>query len=48
MLKAGKNDLLELIRNGEPMTFAQQLNLTVQLSIPAIMAQLSSILMQFI
>lgn len=48
MLKAGKNDLLKLIRNGEPMTFAQQLNLTVQLSIPAIMAQLSSILMQFI
>ena len=44
----GKNDLLRLIRNGEPMTMRQQLELTVQLSIPAIMAQLSSILMQFI
>lgn len=43
-----KNDLLKLIRNGEPMTLGQQLKLTVQLSIPSIMAQLSSILMQFI
>ena len=48
MSEAGKSDLLGLIRNGEPMTLRQQLNLTVQLSIPAIMAQLSSILMQFI
>ena len=44
----GKNNLLRLIRNCEPMTMRQQLELTVQLSIPAIMAQLSSILMQFI
>lgn len=44
----GRKDLLGLIRNGSPMTLGQQLNLTVQLSIPAIMAQLSSILMQFI
>ena len=48
MSEAGKSDLLGLIRNGEPMTLRQQLNLTVQLSIPAIMSQLSSILMQFI
>ena len=44
----GRSDLLALIRNGKPMTLGQQLNLTVQLSIPSIMAQLSSILMQFI
>ena len=48
MPATGKNDLLKLIRNGEPMTLGQQLNLTVQLSIPSIRAQLSSILMQFI
>ena len=48
MPATGKNDLLKLIRNGEPMTLGQQLNLTVQLSIPSILAQLSSILMQFI
>ena len=48
MPATGKNDLLKLIRNGEPMTVGQQLNLTVQLSIPALLAQLSAILMQFI
>ena len=48
MSGAGKNDLLRLIRNGEPMSMRQRLELTVRLSIPAIMAQLSSILMQFI
>lgn len=42
------NMLLDLVRNGQPMTFGQQLKLTVQLSIPAIISQLSSILMQFI
>lgn len=42
------NRLLELVKNGQPMTFGQQLKLTVQLSIPAIISQLSSILMQFI
>ncbi len=42
------NDLLALIRNGQPMTLGQQLNLTWKLSIPAIMAQLSSIVMQYI
>ena len=49
MFKAGnKNDLLLLIRSGEPMTLRQQLYLTVQLSIPSILAQLSSIAMQYI
>lgn len=42
------NILLALIRDGKPMTLRQQLNLTVQLSIPAVIAQLSSIIMQYI
>lgn len=42
------NKLLELIRDGKPMTFWQQFILTAQLSIPAIVAQLSSIVMQYI
>ena len=42
------NDLLALIRLGQPMTLGQQLKLTLFLSIPAIMAQLSSIVMQYI
>lgn len=42
------NGLLSLIRNGQPMTLGQQLRLTVQLSIPAVIAQLSSIIMQYI
>ena len=46
--KKKANELLLLIRNGQPMTLRQQLNLTVQLSIPSIMAQLSSIVMQYI
>lgn len=40
--------LLQLIRQKEPMTLRQQLQLTIQLSIPAIVAQLSSIAMQYI
>lgn len=40
--------LLTLIREGRPMTTGQQLLLTAQLSIPAIMAQFSSIVMQYI
>lgn len=42
------NAMLALIRNGKPMTLGQQLHLTVQLSIPAIIVQLSSIVMQYI
>lgn len=41
-------DLLLLIRNGKTMTLRQQLRLTAQLSIPAVMAQVSSIIMQYI
>ena len=40
--------LLAMIRDGRPMTFRQQLWLTAQLSFPAMVAQLSSIVMQYI
>ena len=43
-----KDRLLELIRNGSPMTLRQQFRLTVLLSIPAIMAQMSNIIMEYI
>lgn len=42
------NVLLASIRDGKPMTLRQQLQLTVQLSVPAVIAQLSSIVMQYI
>ncbi len=45
----GKTDyLLSLIREGNQMTLGQQLRLTAYLSVPAIMAQISSIAMQYI
>lgn len=40
--------MLELIQSGAPISFRQRLMLTVQLSWPSILAQLSSILMQYI
>ena len=40
--------LLSLIREGKRMTLGQQLRLTAYLSVPAIMAQVSSIAMQYI
>ena len=43
-----ENSLLLLIRNGQSMTLRQQLRLTVELSIPSIVAQLSAIAMQYI
>ena len=43
-----KETLLGLIRNGSPMTLGQQFRLTVLLSIPAILAQLSNIVMEYI
>lgn len=43
-----KDGLLAMIRDGRQMTLRQQLYLASQLSIPAIMAQLSSIVMQYI
>lgn len=42
------NALLASIREGKPMTRGQQIRLAVQLSIPAVIAQLSSIVMQYI
>lgn len=49
MKQAEKTDmLLALIRERKPMTVAQQLQLTVYLSIPAIIAQISAIIMQYI
>ena len=40
--------LLQLIRRGEPMTGSQKLQLIVQLSIPSILAQITSVMMFFI
>lgn len=48
ILEKKKDSLLSLIRQGQPMSLKQQLQLTVQLSMPAIMAQVSSIIMQYI
>ncbi len=42
------NALLALIRDGKKMRLGQQLHLAVWLSIPAVIAQLSSIVMQYI
>lgn len=42
------NALLASIRDGKPRTLRQQLRLTVLLSVPAVIAQLSSIVMQYI
>ena len=42
------NALLASIRDGKPMTLRQQLRLTALLSVPAVIAQLSSIVMQYI
>lgn len=43
-----KQDHLVRLRAGEPLSWQQQVVLTLRLSIPAILAQLSSILMQYI
>ena len=40
--------LLGMIRGGQPMTGGQKLNLIVQLSIPSILAQITSVMMFFI
>ena len=39
---------MQLIRGGEPMTGSQKLQLIVQLSIPSILAQITSVMMFFI
>ena len=45
---AKENKLLAMIRNGQEMTDGDKLRLIVQLSIPSILSQMSSILMFFI
>lgn len=42
------DNLLARIRGGLPMSAGQQLRLTLMLSVPAVLAQLSSIVMQYI
>ena len=44
----GKDSLLRLIRDGQPLSLKQQLRLTLALSIPAILANASAVIMQFI
>ena len=43
-----KQDLLAALRCGDTLSLRQQLTLTLQLSVPAILAQISSIVMQYI
>ena len=48
-MAAGRKDyLLSLIREGRPMRLGEQLQLTLLLAVPAILAQLSSVMMQYI
>ncbi len=47
-MAASRDQLLSMIRNGQPMNLGQQLRLTVVLSLPAIVSQLSAIIMQYI
>lgn len=43
-----KDRLLRLVREGQPLTTGQQVRLAAALSVPAIMSQLSTIIMQYI
>ena len=43
-----KTDLLARLRDGDELNTSQLLNMTVTLSVPAILAQISSIIMQYI
>ena len=43
-----KENLLIRLRNGDELNNRQQVTMILQLSLPAIMAQLSSIVMQYI
>ncbi len=42
------DSLLAMIRGGQPMSWRQQLRLTVMLSVPAILSQITAILMEYI
>lgn len=48
MAQGRKDELLSLIREGREMRFGEQLQLTLLLAVPAILAQLSSVMMQYI
>lgn len=48
MGRVDKDQLLALVRNGAPMTSGQRFKLALLLAIPAILAQLSSVMMQYI
>ena len=48
MSESRKDIILGMIRNGERMTLGQQIELAIMLSLPAILAQTSSVLMQYI
>ena len=43
-----KKDYLEIMRTGGELTFRQELAMTVQLSVPAILAQISTVVMEYI
>lgn len=45
---ASTGELLEKMRSGQPMTMGEQVRLVFYLSVPAMLAQLSTILMQYI
>ncbi len=48
MAPTGKDKLIDMIKTGASMTLKQQLQLTVALSTPAILAQMSLIVMEYI
>lgn len=48
MAKESKDFLLGLVRDGEEISIPRQLRLMVMLSLPAILAQFSSVMMQYI
>ena len=48
MASTGKDTLMRFIREGQPLSFSQQLSLTFALSLPAILASVSAMVMQFI
>ena len=47
-IKAEADRLLAMIREGRTMSAGQKVRLAVMLSVPAVVAQLSSIVMQYI
>ena len=47
-MAASKDILLQSIRTGGSLTLGQQIRLCLTLSYPAILAQLSSVMMQYI